>query len=334
MKVFIVGGTGFLGYYALLEFLRRGHEVTTMSIPDVKLGSWFPENQVKVLYGDVFAMSEPELIKTFEGYDGLVYAVGPDDRFIPKAPSYKFFHERLVEACGKVIAGARKAGIKTCAVCNSYFAYFDRMWPKAKLAERHPYIKCRVEQAERCFQEAGETMKMAILELPYIFGLMPERVPLWKDVLFERLKKMNPIMYTTGGTTMITVEHVGEAIVGAIENRAHGRFPVGDQNVSWKDMLKIMTKALGLNRKILILPKFMTFLAALYGRKLKNDDKKKGLQGGLDHEKLFYDIQSQFMYLDPAESVKALGYKQGGIEESITQTVFRCYPELAKQKTL
>lgn len=38
MKVFIVGGTGFLGYYATLEFLKRGHEVDTIALPDIPLG--------------------------------------------------------------------------------------------------------------------------------------------------------------------------------------------------------------------------------------------------------------------------------------------------------
>ncbi len=44
-------------------------------------------------------------------------------------------------------------------------------------------------------------MAVCTLELPYIFGVMPEttRVPLWKDVLFERLRKMNPVMFTKGG---------------------------------------------------------------------------------------------------------------------------------------
>ncbi len=38
MKVFIVGGTGFIGYYAVLEALRRKYEVTTISLPDIELG--------------------------------------------------------------------------------------------------------------------------------------------------------------------------------------------------------------------------------------------------------------------------------------------------------
>jgi len=92
MKVFIVGGTGFLGYYATLEFLKRGHEVDTMALPDIPLGDWFPKDKVGVSYGNVFEMSHDDLVEVFKGYDAMVYAVGPDDRIIPKAPAYDFFH--------------------------------------------------------------------------------------------------------------------------------------------------------------------------------------------------------------------------------------------------
>jgi nucleoside-diphosphate-sugar epimerase len=177
MRVFIVGGTGFLGYYSTLEFLRRGHQVSTISLLDIPLREWFPKD-VKVEYGDVFTTSESQLIMLFSGYDALVYAVGPDDRFIPKSPAYSFLHERLVEACGRVIAAARNANVKRCVVLNSYFAYFDRIWPQKSLANHHPYIKCRIEQAERVINEGGNSMAVMMLELPYIFGVMPERIPL------------------------------------------------------------------------------------------------------------------------------------------------------------
>ena len=48
-KVFIFGGTGFLGYYAALEFLRKGVAVDTLALPvkDDKdlsgVGDWFPK---------------------------------------------------------------------------------------------------------------------------------------------------------------------------------------------------------------------------------------------------------------------------------------------------
>ena len=64
--------------------------------------------------------------------------------------------------------GAKDAGVKKVAICNSYFAYFDRTMPELELAENHPYIKCRVEQAERCIEIGRDKMDVMILELPYI----------------------------------------------------------------------------------------------------------------------------------------------------------------------
>jgi len=326
MKVFIVGGTGFLGYYATLEFLKRGHSVSTLSIPDVELGSWFPK-EVKVDYGDIFKMSHDDLVKVFKGFDAMVYAVGPDDRFTPKAPAYEFFHERLVEACTRVVIGARDAGVKRCVILNSYFAYFDRVWPKKHLADNHPYIKCRVEQAARTIEAGGGVangkMDVMVLELPYIFGEMPGREPLWKDILVSRLQKMNPVMFTKGGTIMITVEGVADAIVGAVEYGKHGeRYPIGDVNMSWKQMLRLFLQGIGTpNKKIITVP---SFLAALYGWKLMRDDKKQGKQSGLNHFKLFFDIQSQKMFFDPKPIIDVLKYKQGGVEEAILKTAQRC----------
>ena len=204
MKIFVLGGTGFLGYYSVIEFLRHGNEVATFSLPDIQLGEWFP-SEVKVEFGDVFKMTDEEIQEIFTGYDAMVYALGPDDRVIPKAPAYEFFHQFLVEQCGRIVADARIAGVKKCVVLSSYFCYFDRLWPELHLSNRHVYIKCRNEQAERVIKEGGDSMAVCTLELPYIFGVMPEttRVPLWKDVLFERLRKMNPVMFTKGGSNMI-----------------------------------------------------------------------------------------------------------------------------------
>ena len=327
MKIMIIGGTGLLGYHAMIEALRKGHAVMSLALPDMRLEGWFPGEAV-ARYGDVFTMRDDELAAALRGCEALIYAIGPDERIIPRAPAYDFFHERLVEGCGRVLACARQAGIRAAAVCNSYFATFDRTWPGARLAERHPYIKCRVEQAARCLAEGRGAMRVAILELPYIFGMMPARVPLWKDVLFERLKRLNPILYTDGGSAMITAEHVGQALVGAVERGADGRFPIGDINMRWKDMLALICRAMGLRRRIIILPGALAFLPALYGKRVQRQEQAKGLEAGLDHGRVFHDILRRFMYIDAGESVRALGYGCGGVKQAIAETVRACYPEL------
>ncbi|TFH07312.1 MAG: epimerase [Candidatus Thorarchaeota archaeon] len=326
MKISIIGGTGFLGYHTALEALNRGHEVSSVSIPDIELGDWFPEG-VNVMYRDVFKMPHDELVSLFKGYDAMVYAVGPDDRVTPQAPAYQFFHNRLVEACTKVVRAAKDAGIKRCAVLNSYFAYFDRLWPERKLAERHSYIKCRIEQATSVIEAGGSDIAVMVLELPYIFGAMPERMPLWKDVLFDRVRRMKIVFFPGGGTNMIAVEKVAEAIVGTLERGQSGtRYLIGDVNMSYKDMLRIVLDTMGLKRrKIVTLP---IIISKIVGWQMKRQEKKKGLESGLDYAYVFQDILSRELYFDPSESIEKLGYSQGGIKEAIEKTVRVCYPTI------
>ena len=327
MKIMIVGGTGFLGYHALLEALKRGHSVNALATDDVELGDWYP-GEVNVQYGDVFELTEEKLQERFAGYDAMVYAVGPDDRITPPAPAYEFFHARLVDAVEKVAIAARKAGVKKFVVLNSYFAYFDRIWPEKELSKHHPYIRCRVEQAERVISAGEDKMAVMILELPYIFGSMPNRIPLWKDVLLDRFAKGKIIFFPKGGTNMIAVEHVGEAIIGALENGEHGeRYTVGDENHSLNEMLEMMMSAIGARKKIINIPRF---LAVAAGSMIDRGLKKKGLEGGLDAKFLMRDILTHNLYFDPSDAVEKLGYKRGGLKEAIVKTMKACYPEKFK----
>jgi len=61
---------------------------------------------------------------------------------------------------------------------------------------------------------------------------------------------------------MITAEHVGQAIIGALENGDHGaRYPVGDENRTFNEMLEMMMDALGQKKKIINIPGFLAVLA-------------------------------------------------------------------------
>lgn len=321
MKIFIVGGTGFLGYYSTLEALSRGHKVATCSLPDIELGDWFPK-EVKVEYKNIFQTSEKELIKLFEGYDAMVYSVGPDDRIIPDAPAEKFFHDKLVIGCTKVVEAAKKAGVKKCVVLGSYFCYFNKIWPEKKLEEKHAYIKARMLQEESVINAGENSMNVCVLELPYIFGSMPERTPIWKELLVDMLIEKEKIYFPKGGTVMISAKAVGEAVIGAVENGEHGKcYPIGDVNMSWNEMLGIMLKELGLDKKIHNLPKFVS---VLYGVKMKLDNKKLGKEAGLNPIYLMRDIQTNYLYYDDFGSKKELGYSGGDIEKAISETIKAC----------
>ena len=167
-------------------------------------------------------MTDEELISLFRGKDVLVFAAGVDDRATPKKPAYPFFVKHNVESVKRVFTLARQAGVSRGVVLGSYFAYFDRLWPEMKLAVHHPYIRSRVEQTKAAFDAGQDEMSISVLELPYIFGSMPGRVPLWKPLIKDILSPF-PLFYPAGGTTCVTVHQVAQAICGAVEHGKPGK---------------------------------------------------------------------------------------------------------------
>lgn len=326
MKIMVVGGTGFLGYYTILDALKKGHTCGSLSLDDCNLEGWYPK-EVNVKYGDIFELTEDELVPYFEGYEGIVYSVGPDDRITPPAPSYDFFKERLVDHCTKVLRAAERAGVKRAVVYNSYFAYFNRMMPEVEFAKKHPYIRVRVEQAKLCIEQA-KNMDVMILELPYIFGSMPERTPLWKDTFLDRFANgKKTIMFPGGGTTMIAVQHVGEAGVGALMYGEHGkRYPVGEENRPFDYFLDIMMVALtGKKRKISHPPRW---LLGMVGSQMRKSELKHGHEAGLNMKYTMTEIMSRNLMMteeDMKATRDALKMTTGGLEEAIVATAKACY---------
>ena len=204
-RVVVIGGTGFLGYHALKEFIRRGHSVTVIALPPLYKEDLFPPH-VNVILANIDELDENSIKDILKGHDAIVFAAGVDDRVIPRAPAYDFFYQANVRSCVRIIRIAREAGIKRGVILSSYFLYFDRIWPDEKLSEYHPYIRSRKEQARQSMNAAMPDLQLMILELPYIFGSMPGRTPLWKP-LIEYVNSRYPLFYMKGGTNMIAVEH-------------------------------------------------------------------------------------------------------------------------------
>jgi dihydroflavonol-4-reductase len=251
-KLVILGGTGFLGYYTALAALKQGYEVASIAYPDIKLDGWFPK-EVKVMEADLFKDDEEKLADLMKGYDYMIYSVGPDDRVTPKAPAKEFFYDRLVTYCAKCFRAAEKAGVKKAVVYNSYFTYFNDIYPKAHLAENHCYVAARIAQY-KTLNEQKKAMEVVTLGLPYIFGAMPERIPLWRDVFLNRFRLWQKSHFLP---ERLDFDDRGGARrrsgVGALEYGKDGAFyPVADENHTYNWMLDtMMMAALGKKRKIM-----------------------------------------------------------------------------------
>jgi len=320
MKVFVLGGTGFLGYHAVNELLRRGHEVIVLAL-DLPKEDLLPP-AVKYRLADIGACSDDEVREMFAGHDALVFAIGADDRVVPPAPAYEFFYDANVRTSERIFRLAREAGMKSGVVCGSYFAYFDRIWPDKKLAEHHPYIRARREQSEAAIRAGGE-MPVRVLELPYIFGSMPGRIPLWAPLLKYILSPF-PLFYTSGGTTMVSVANVAEAIAGAVETDAPaGCYPVGDADMTWVEMLNAFMRIAGRRKRIFTVPAMFTSMSMRF---VEKKFRREGKEHGLNPVE-FIKLQTINTFIRPediAKSRAALGYGSGNIEQAFRDTLAAC----------
>ena len=322
MKVFIVGGTGLLGWHTLNELLARGHSVSTVALPPLPVEKLLPDS-VTCSLGNIFTMKDDELLALLRGHDALFYAAGLDDRAVLDAPAYPKFHEANVIQCERVLALARRAGIRKALVCGPYFTYCDGLWPSLKLGQRHPYIRSRLEQKRAVLAMHGPDFSTGVLELPYIFGTMPGRKPLW-TFLIEMLRNMGRVVFFPlrhGGTAMVTVKQVAQAAAGALEGSPGGRaWPIGGINMAWSEFLPMVQSSMGGAIRLVHAPKFVFTLGC---KALESKLRKLGKEGGLSLGHLA-DILYRDAYIDPEPSMKALGYGPDDVRLAIKDAIDQC----------
>lgn len=321
MKVFMIGGTGLLGSEAAKELIRRGHEVSSIALPPIPAGAQLPP-EMKIEFGNYMDMSDRELKKHFKVCEGFVFAAGVDERVEGPAPIYELFKKYNITPLERLLRIAKECGVKHTVVCGSYFAYFDKLWAEKELSKWHPYIRSRRDQEAAAMTFADENFDVAMIELPYIFGTQPGRKPVWV-FLVEMIRGMkNATMYPKGGTTIVTVKQVAQAMAGALErNRGGNCYPIGYYNMTWVEMLKIVHKHMGCpDKKIITIPNWMY---AIGGRKIMKQQKAAGHEGGLNMVK-FTDLQCANLFIDKSLGCEPLGVGPDDIDAAIGDSIRLC----------
>ena len=327
MKIFMIGGTGLLGSQAAKELIERGHDVLSVALPPLPTGAVLPE-KMQIEYGNYLEMSDEEIERYMKGCEGFVSAAGVDERVEGPAPVYNLFKKYNIDPIKRLLAIAKKSGVKHVAICGSYFAYFAKKYLKLKLTKWHPYIRSRIDQEKAALSFAGADFNVAILELPYIFGTQPGRKPVWMFMAEQIEKSKKDILYTRGGSTMVTVKQVGQAIAGAIEkNKGGNAYPIGYYNMTWKELLSIASKALGhTDKKVVTIPDFMYKLSGVF---LMRQQKKNNIEGGLNMVK-FATLQCSNMFIDKSEGSTKLGVTDDNIKGAIFDSMKLCKDILDK----
>lgn len=328
MKIFMIGGTGLLGSEAAKELISRGHEVTSIALPLLPQGAELPP-EMKIEYGNYLELTDTQLKEYFKGCEGFVFAAGVDERVEGPAPIYDLFQKYNIDPLKRIMRIAKECGVRHVAVCGSYFAHFAKIRPDLELTKWHPYIKSRIDQENVAMSFADDNFDVAVLELPYIFGTQPGRKPVWVFLVEQIVNMKKVTLYPRGGSTMVTVRQVGEAIAGAIEKNKGGNcYPIGYYNLTWREMLTIVHKYMGVpDKKIITIPNWMY---AMGGRKLRKEQKKNNIDGGL-HMVKFTDLMCSNLFIDKKLGCDFLGVKADNMDAAIGDSIKLCLDIMNKK---
>ncbi len=328
MKVFMIGGTGLLGSEAAKELINRGHEVTSIALPPLPQGAQLPP-EMKIEYGNYLEMTDEEIKAHFQGCDGFVFAAGVDERVEGPAPIYDLYKKYNIDPIYRLLKLAKECGVKHVAICGSYFSHFAKTMPEYELTKWHPYIRSRIDQEKAAMSYADDSFDVAVLELPYIFGTQPGRKPVWVFLVEQIMSMKSFTMYPKGGSAMVTVHQVGEAIAGAIEhNRGGNCYPIGYYNMTWKEFLAVVHKAMGCpGKKIITIPNWMY---AVGSKSLMKEQKKNNIEGGLQMVK-FTELQCSNLFIDKSLGCDKLGVQPDDIEGAIGDSIRLCMDVVNKK---
>ncbi|MFA6827694.1 MAG: NAD(P)-dependent oxidoreductase [Bacilli bacterium] len=320
MNILIIGVTGLLGCEAANQLVAKGHKIKGLALPSIPDGINL-SSEVELVFGNYITDDDSFIKELFTDMDAFIFASGIDERIEVPFPAFEIFNKYNVYPLKRIFKFAKETGVKHCVILGSYFTYFVTERPELELEKHHPYIKSRELQKNFVLNEASTQFSVALLELPYIFGVQKGRKPVW-TFLVEMLQNMKvATFFPKGGTAMVTVKQVGQAICGALEKTQGGKaYPIGYYNLTWKELLKTFHVAMGVPKKPIF--SISKFLFKMYVKKIKLQQDSKKIEGGLNLVK-FADMQYSKQFIDPFLASIFLGVTDDDIYFAIKESVLQ-----------
>jgi uncharacterized protein YbjT (DUF2867 family) len=278
MKVFVTGGTGFVGNHVVKELLEKGHQVKALVRPGSEHKIKRPD-EVDVFPGSVEEVAD--LSQGMEGCDAVIHLVGIIRAFPNRGVTFEKLH---TEATANVIAAAKEIGVATLLHMSTLGAREDGATP---------YLRTKFA-AEELVRESG--LKYTIFRPSLIFGPGGEAMKMFADMV----KKLAVPIIGDGKYRFqpVSVFTVAQGFEKALEmEESHGKTldVGGPDNVTFDEIMDTLARVLGKTIVKIHLPVFPLRLAtsALQhapGYPLTTDQITMLLEGSTCDEKPFYDL--------------------------------------------
>lgn len=317
MRVFVTGGTGFVGANLVRLLLQQGYEVRALVRPTSCLDN-ITSKEVEIVRGD---LKDSNLSSQMKGSQVLFHVAAHYSLW--QADS-KLLYQNNVLGTRNVLQAARKAGIERTVYTSSVAAIgvnsngipADETYqsPVEKLVGDYKKSKYYAEREAVKAAQTGQDLVIVNPSTP-IGGLDLKPTPTG-EIIVRFLQRKMPF-YVDTGLNLIDVKDVAWGHLLALEKGKTGdRYILGHQNLTFKQLLAKLAAITGLPAPKYTIPYWIPYTVAWFEEKILAPLGKKptlALDGvRMSRQKMFYD---------PSKAVRELGLPQSSIDLALQDAV-------------
>lgn len=320
MKIFVTGGTGFIGRYTVDQLTKTGHKLILL-VRKTSDTAFLTNQDVTVVEGDL--NDEQSLLKDMQGCDSVIDIAG---HYTLWEPDKKIYSDINIRGTQNVMESALKARIKK-VVHVSTAGVFGKPAESPFNEESHPgsvqfseYFRTKFEGDKItwdlyekkglplvviypvCVLGAGDTKASG----KYIHNLINRKFPalLLKNRIFS----------------FVYVKDVAQAIVKALEKEDNigEKYLIGNYRYTWREFNNMISEISGVPLPKFYLPDSISMVNAFLLTGLANIIKKPPLWGlSLDQVK----VMKAGINVDGSKAERELGIKYTPIHFALEETI-------------
>ena len=316
MKVFVTGGTGFIGANLIRLLLQNNYAVRVLVRPESNLDN-LKNLEVEIVEGN---LTDANLSQSLKGCKILFhcaahYSLWQRDRLLLE--QYNIIGTR------NILASARQAGIERTIYTSSVAAIGVKpgvavnenyQSPVENLVGYYKKSKYWAEQEAQNAVKLGQDIVIVNPSTP--IGPWDIKPTPTGDLILRFLRRKMPA-YVNTGFNFIDVRDVAQGHLLALEKGKTGeRYILGNQNLTLKQFLDLLSEITGLPAPEKTIPVWLPLgIAWVDEMILANLGKKPSLP--LDGVKM----SRQPMYYNPSKAVQELGLPQSSIKTALKDAV-------------
>lgn len=250
MKTLVTGATGFIGSELVRQLVQKGYDVRILrrrtSSLDL-LGT--VSSQVEHIIGD---LRDPISIQhAVQGVSSILH-VAAFVGFPGKKGQHKM-HAVNVEGTAHVVNAALAAGTDRLVHTSSIAALGPPAQAKTTITENtrwretdhtSTYARSKHQAELEVYRGHAEGLDTVIVNPSLVFGPEDPHTPVMQ--LINRLQQEKLPAVPPGSTNVVDVQDVAAGHIAALEQGRSGeRYLLGSENLSWHEIARILSKALG-----------------------------------------------------------------------------------------